>query len=128
LDASFTIPAHSILFKFPSFDPSDANIVYQGSAAPRDGEVNFNINENYSCQVGRVFYSEKVLLWDSNTGPLTDFTTHYTFIINTQGRSPSLYGHGLAFFLVPYGFEIPLNSDGGFMGLFNTTTMVSSSI
>ncbi|WJX87746.1 hypothetical protein P8452_69901 [Trifolium repens] len=59
------------------------------------------------------------------TGQLTDFTTHYTFIINTQNKS--LYGHGLAFFLAPFGFDIPPNSSGGLMGLFNTTTMDSSS-
>ncbi|XP_058772100.1 L-type lectin-domain containing receptor kinase IX.1-like [Vicia villosa] len=121
----FTFPVNSIHFKFSRFDPSDTNLVYQGSAAPSDRLVNFNINELYTCQTGRVFYSEKVLIWNSKTGQLTDFTTHYTFIIDTQNRSS--YGHGLAFFLVPFRFEIPLNSDGGFMGLFNTTTMDSPS-
>lgn len=122
-----TFHAYSIHFQIPSFNPNDANIIYQGSAAPVDGEVDFNINGNYSCQVGWALYSKKVLLWDSKTGQLTDFTTHYTFIINTRGRSPSFYGHGLAFFLAAYGFEIPPNSSGGLMGLFNTTTMLSSS-
>jgi hypothetical protein len=59
------------------------------------------------------------------TGQLTNFKTHYTFIINTQNKS--LYGHGLAFFLAPFGFDIPPNSSGGLMGLFNTTTKDSSS-
>jgi hypothetical protein len=65
-----------------------------------------------------------VLLWDSKTGQLTNFKTHYTFIINTQNNSK--YGHGLVFFFVPFGFEIPPNSSGGFFGLFNTTTMNST--
>jgi len=121
----FTFTANSIHFQIPSFNPNEANIIYQGSAAPRDGEVDFNINKNYVCQVGWVLYSKKVLLWDSKTGQLTDFTSHYTFIINTQDKSS--YGHGLAFFLAAYGFEIPPNSSGGMMGLFNTTTMVSPS-
>ncbi|KAK2354732.1 L-type lectin-domain containing receptor kinase IX.1 [Trifolium repens] len=121
----FTVPCYSIQFQIPRFNPSDTNIIYQGSAAVVDGEVNFNINELYSCQVGRAIYSKKVLLWDTNTGQLTDFTTHYTFIINTQNKS--LYGHGLAFFLAPFGFDIPPNSSGGLMGLFNTTTKDSSS-
>ncbi|CAJ2636329.1 unnamed protein product [Trifolium pratense] len=122
----FIVPSYSIHFRIPRFNPSDANIIYQGSAAQDDGEVNFNINEKYSCQVGRVIYAKKVLLWDSNTGQLTDFTTDYTFIINTQNYAISKYGHGLAFFLAPFGFEIPPNSSGGFFGLFNTTTMDSS--
>jgi len=121
-----TFPSNSIHFQISHFNPSDANIVYQGSAAPIDGEVDFNINDAYySSQVGRVIFSKKVLLWDSKTGQLTDFTTHYTFIIDTQNSSR--YGHGIAFFLVPFGFEIPPNSAGGFFGLFNTTTMNSTS-
>ncbi|CAH2080580.1 unnamed protein product [Thlaspi arvense] len=32
------------------------------------------------------------------------------------------YGHGLVFFLAPLDFDIPPNSGGGFLGLFNTTT------
>ncbi|KAL5063327.1 hypothetical protein RYX36_025064 [Vicia faba] len=120
-----TFPANSIHFHIPSFRPGDASIIYQGSASLGDGQVNFNKNDLYTSQVGRIVYAEKVLIWDSGTGQVTDFTTHYTFIIDTQNRS--IYGHGLAFFLVPFGFEFPLNSVGGFMGLFNTTTMDSSS-
>jgi hypothetical protein len=121
----FTSPTNSIHFKIARFNPDDANIVYLGSAAatPSDGQVNFNINGLYTGQVGRILYAEKVLLWDSSTGQLTDFKTHYTFIINTQNRTR--YGHGLSFFLVPDGYEIPPNSSGGMMGLFNTTTMAS---
>ncbi|XP_057420750.1 L-type lectin-domain containing receptor kinase IX.1-like isoform X2 [Lotus japonicus] len=101
------------------------NILYLGSAGNSEGEVKFNLNDAYVSQVGWAIYAEKVLLWDSDTGQLTDFTTHYTFIIDTQGQSK--YGHGLAFFLAPVGIEIQPNSAGGFLGLFNTTTMFSSS-
>ncbi|AET03324.2 lectin receptor kinase [Medicago truncatula] len=121
----FTFPSNSIHFQITSFNPNDANIVYQGSAAPRDGKVDFNIYEKYPFQVGRAMYSRKVLLWDSKTGQVTDFKTHYTFIIDTQNNSR--HGHGLAFFLAPFGFDIPPNSATAFMGLFNMTTMVSSS-
>ncbi|XP_058744554.1 L-type lectin-domain containing receptor kinase IX.1-like [Vicia villosa] len=121
----FTFPTYSIHFQNPSFSPNDANIIYQGSAAQTVGQVNFNINEKYTCQVGRAIYAKRVLLWDSKTGQVTDFTTHFTFIIDTQSKP--LYGHGLAFFLAPFGFEIPPNSASGFIGLYNTTTMVSPS-
>ncbi|XP_004509713.1 L-type lectin-domain containing receptor kinase IX.1-like [Cicer arietinum] len=121
----FTFKAYSIHLQISRFNPSDANLIYQGSASPSEGEVDFNINDKYTCQVGRVMYSKKVLLWDSKTGQLTDFTTHYTFVIDTQNSQT--YGHGLAFFLATFGIEIPPNSSGGFLGLFNTTTMDSSS-
>ncbi|PPD95213.1 hypothetical protein GOBAR_DD07752 [Gossypium barbadense] len=51
---------------------------------------------------------------------------HFSFIIDTQGKASSEYSAGLAFFLAPVGSEIPPNSAGGFLGLFNTTTIDSS--
>lgn len=70
------------------------------------------------------FIQNKVRLWDFNSGKLADFAAHYSFSIDSQGRPT--YGHGLAFFLAPVGFEIPPNSPGGFLGLFNTTTSDAS--
>ena len=69
-------------------------------------------------------YAEKVPLWDSNTGNLADFTTHFSFIIDTRGI-PN-YASGLAFFLAPVEFDIPPNSVAGFLGLYNTTNSDSS--
>ena len=57
-------------------------------------------------------------------GNLSNFTTNFS-IIETKSFG-SIYGHGLAFFLALAGFEIPPNSAGGFLGLFNTTTSDSS--
>lgn len=79
---------------------------------------------NYLCRVGRATYAERVPLWDSTSGNRSDFTTHFSFIVDTLNSST--YVNGLAFFLAPVGFEIPPNSDGGFLGLFNTTTSDSS--
>ncbi|KAF8411330.1 hypothetical protein HHK36_003877 [Tetracentron sinense] len=116
--------AYPISFKIPRFDPSATNILYEGDAVPSVGAVEFN-KVNYLCRVGRATYAERVHLWDSASGKLSDFTTHFSFFIDTQGAS--LYGHGLAFFLAPVGFQIPPNSAGGFLGLFNTTTSDAAS-
>ncbi|KAL5556643.1 hypothetical protein UlMin_038879 [Ulmus minor] len=75
-------------------------------------------------QVGRVIFSNRVKLWDAKTRKFADFTTRFSFFIDTRDR-PS-YAAGLAFFLAPAGFPIPPNSAGGFLGLFNTTTSDSS--
>jgi hypothetical protein len=40
----FVVCYSSLLLSLTYFNPSDSNIVYQGSAAPSDGEVDFNIN------------------------------------------------------------------------------------
>ncbi|XP_041016590.1 L-type lectin-domain containing receptor kinase IX.1-like [Juglans microcarpa x Juglans regia] len=116
--------AHTVYFQITRFEPNTDNILYLGDAAPSVGAIELINRYTYVCRVGRAIYSERVPLWDSDTGILTNFSTHFSFVIDTQGRAE--YGHGLAFFLAPVGFEVPLNSAGGFLGLFNTTTSDSS--
>ncbi|KAI4345326.1 hypothetical protein L6164_012458 [Bauhinia variegata] len=118
---------NSLYFQKPSFEANDATMVYLGAAAVRTGEIDFNPEINYTYQVGWVIYAERVALWDSNTGQVTDFSTRFSFSIDTRGNSPGNYGHGIAFFLAPVGFQIPPNSASGFLGLYNTTTFNSPS-
>ncbi|KAF7130825.1 hypothetical protein RHSIM_Rhsim10G0176100 [Rhododendron simsii] len=118
----FLLPiASSDYFDFPNFYPTttDNGVLYQGDAGSLVGAVEFN-SLIYLCRVGWATYAERVQLWDSETRALSDFTTNFSFTIDTL-KSPH-YGHGLAFFLAPVGFQIPPNSAGGFLGLFNTTT------
>ena len=121
----FLLPsAHSsVSFKITRFDPNALNIIYRGDAVPSVGAIEMN-KVNYVCRVGWATYAEKVPLWDSNTGNLADFTTHFSFIIDTRGI-PN-YASGLAFFLAPVEFDIPPNSVAGFLGLYNTTNSDSS--
>ncbi|KAK4410113.1 L-type lectin-domain containing receptor kinase IX.1 [Sesamum angolense] len=116
----FLIPfSHSVNFQLSRFTPDVTTILLEGDAVTSVGAIQFN-DVNYLCRVGQVIYNGKVALWDSNSGKLADFTTHFAFVIDTLNSAK--YGHGLAFFLAPVGFEIPPNSDGGFLGLFNTST------
>ncbi|XP_058187122.1 L-type lectin-domain containing receptor kinase IX.1-like [Rhododendron vialii] len=120
----FLLPiARSDYFQVTNFSPATPGIVYQGDAVTLAGAVEFN-SLTYLCHVGWATYAERVQLWDSKTGKLSDFTTNFSFIIDTL--ESSTYGHGLAFFLAPVGFQIPPNSAGGFLGLFNTTTSNSA--
>ncbi|KAL5753275.1 hypothetical protein ACOSQ2_023782 [Xanthoceras sorbifolium] len=117
--------ASSISFNMLRFGPDDNDILYQGDAAASAGAIELISQDNYTCRVGWATYAESVLLWDSNTGKLSDFSTRFSISIDTMVRTSS--GHGLAFFLAPVGFQIPPNSATGFLGLFNTTTKDSSS-
>ncbi|KAK4844563.1 hypothetical protein QYF36_021704 [Acer negundo] len=117
--------ASSISFNMPRFAPDDNNVVYQGDATPSVGAIELINKYRYTCRVGLVTYANMVQIWDSDTGKISDFNTRFSFSIDTLGNP--IYGHGLAFFLAPVGFQIPLNSAGGFLGLFNTTTIDSSS-
>ncbi|GKV47595.1 hypothetical protein SLEP1_g54483 [Rubroshorea leprosula] len=76
-------------------------------------------------RVGWVTYANKVLMWDSNSRKLSDFTCSFSFSIDVP--SSNIISDGIAFFLAPAGFQIPPNSISAFLGLFNDTTRHSSS-
>jgi hypothetical protein len=114
--------AYSVQFQITKFDANTPDILYRGDAKPSQGHV--SMNENYLYRVGWTIYAKKVPIWDLDTGKLTDFSTRFSFTIDTS--SPRLtdygYGDGLAFFLAPVGFDIPPNTGEGYLGLFNHTT------
>ncbi|XP_027157426.1 L-type lectin-domain containing receptor kinase IX.1 [Coffea eugenioides] len=119
----FSCLANAISFQITRFSPDLSTILYRGDAIASVGAIEFN-NVDYLYQVGQAIYSQPVPIWDSHSRKVADFTTHFSFTIDTQNRTP--YGHGLAFFLAPIVFQIPPNSGGGFLGLFNTSTSDSS--
>uniref|UniRef100_A0A5B6ZDA3 non-specific serine/threonine protein kinase n=1 Tax=Davidia involucrata TaxID=16924 RepID=A0A5B6ZDA3_DAVIN len=76
-------------------------------------------------QTGRATYIQPLHLWDKGSGNLTDFTTHFSFIIDSDGDSNS--GDGLAFFLAPVGSSIPTDADGSGLGLASRNQATNSS-
>ncbi|XXG49073.1 hypothetical protein AAC387_Pa02g3352 [Persea americana] len=121
-----SLSAESLSFQITSFDANATNIVYEGDAVPFNGYIRLN-RVDYVSRVGRATHIEHVRVWDPSTRHLTDFTTTFSFVIDTQGKSEGNYGHGIVFFLAPVDSEIPTNSYGGFLGLLNTTSLLSPS-
>ncbi|CDY28810.1 BnaA02g10020D [Brassica napus] len=116
----------SVSFNFTSFQRGDpGNVIYHGDAS-LDGAVVLG-NTGYTSRVGWVTYAEKVPIWNSRTGKLTNFNTSFSFIINTRNASSGNFGHGLCFFLAPVGIQLLANSAGGFLGLFNQVENITSS-
>ncbi|KAM3708999.1 hypothetical protein ACJW31_02G139800 [Castanea mollissima] len=114
----FELKIEPVSFQITRFDPTASNVIYQGDAIPFTGTIEMN-SATYLCHVGMATYAEKVPLWDSKSGDLANFKTHFSFTIDTQGHLN--YGNGTSFFLAPVEFQIPPNSIGGFLGLYNTT-------
>ncbi|PIN24242.1 Serine/threonine protein kinase [Handroanthus impetiginosus] len=110
--------SHSVKFEVPmSNDVAALQLVrLDGDAEISNGKIELNKLDIY--RVGQIIYNGKVPIWDSNFGKLADFTTHFSFTIDTKNRSD--HGDGIAFFLAPVGFRAPLNSAAFFLGLFNT--------
>ncbi|CAA3009254.1 L-type lectin-domain containing receptor kinase -like [Olea europaea subsp. europaea] len=75
---------------------------------------------------GRATYKEPLHLWDKASGNLTDFSTHFSFVIDASD-SGCFGADGLAFFLAPVGSNIPANSSGSGLGLayYNATANIS---
>ncbi|CAL8176393.1 unnamed protein product [Prunus armeniaca] len=115
---------HPLSFSINDFSRDANNILYEGDAAPSSGVIELStitaadIQDIY-CRTGRATYAEPLHLWDS--AKLADFTTNFSFIIDTV-RNDNNIGDGLVFFLAPVHYPIPPNSAGGDLGLLNTTT------
>ncbi|KAK1586847.1 hypothetical protein Q3G72_006678 [Acer saccharum] len=122
LSLSFPI-ANSVSFNFTSFDANNnAGIYFEGAASSSAGVLQLTKNQienDLTNSTGWATYDQPVPIWDSKTGRLTDFTTHFSFIIKPS-EGTSNYGDGISFFLAPYNnFSIPRNSSGGFLALFS---------
>ncbi|KAM1223892.1 hypothetical protein ACFX2G_043824 [Malus domestica] len=120
---SFLAPlAHPLSFKITQFDQTTKNISYEGDASRVPRAI--QLNSQSSWMVGRATYTEPLHLWDSSTGSLADFTTHFTFVVDTGNNN--VFSDGFAFFLGPVGYPIPPNSAASSLGLFNSTTKLRS--
>ncbi|XP_023760120.1 L-type lectin-domain containing receptor kinase IX.1 [Lactuca sativa] len=114
----------SVYFEFTEFPDDQTSVLCSGDAKTSRGNIQFNKVNNSLYRVGHVNYPNAVQIWDRKSEKLTDFVTHFTFIIETQPPKDS--GHGFTFFLAPVGFEIPPNSGAGYLGLFNSSYPNSS--
>ncbi|KAJ4908571.1 L-type lectin-domain containing receptor kinase IX.1 [Raphanus sativus] len=94
----------TIHFNIPRFGSHITEVVYQGDARA-NGAVELT-NIDYTCRTGWATYSKKIPLWDPEIGQPSDFTTSFSFRIDTHGVAFGNYGHGFAFFLAPLGIEM----------------------
>ncbi|KAB5520620.1 hypothetical protein DKX38_024939 [Salix brachista] len=109
--------AGGLSFNFTGFSPGDQNITYEGNASAADAAIQLTRNGSLNSSSGRATYYKPMQLWDKASGNLTDFTTHFSFSIDSQNRTA--YGDGLAFFLGPEELP-PLRSSGGSLGLLRS--------
>ncbi|XP_015572794.2 favin [Ricinus communis] len=76
-----------------------------------------DLNSNGS--VGRATYFKLIHLWDKDFGNVSDFTTYFSFAINSKGNESR--GNGFAFFLANNGSKVQALSKNGCLGLSNAT-------
>ncbi|KAF7848331.1 hypothetical protein BT93_L2089 [Corymbia citriodora subsp. variegata] len=116
----FVSPLH---FDMSTSDKNSNDILYEGVAVPADGTADLSPKGTIpqEFQVGRIQYSKPIYIRDSISGRQADFSTNFSFTIIPF--NPTKYSDGIALFLAPTGFTIPPNSGGGYLGLFNASTV-----
>ena len=111
----------SLSFNSSTFQLNSNNLIdFKGDAFSSNGVLQLTknqIDDKITFSVGRASYNQPVRLWDGRTKKLTDFTTHFSFVM--KAIDPSRFGDGLAFFLAPFDSVLPNNSAGGYLGLFS---------
>ncbi|XP_073026838.1 L-type lectin-domain containing receptor kinase IX.1-like [Primulina eburnea] len=129
----FSTPAStisvSLSFNFASFGSNENNcfIDTQGDAyiSPQGIQLTPNeFNVSRVSRVGRATYVEPLHLWDKNSGNLSDFSTHFSFVIDSSGRSD--FADGITFFFAPVNSSVRSGSGGASIGL-NTDGVYSNS-
>ncbi|GLT68226.1 hypothetical protein SLA2020_404780, partial [Shorea laevis] len=114
--------ASALSFNFTTF--TSDNLFYERAFAEEQVIQLTGNKYNSVFEVGRATYSHPMHLWDSESRSLTDFTTNFSFVIDSQNKTN--YGDGLAFFLAPDGSRIPNVKEGGAMGLTNDNEPLNS--
>ncbi|CAA3012176.1 L-type lectin-domain containing receptor kinase -like [Olea europaea subsp. europaea] len=120
-----TIPlAAPLSFKFPTIKPHDMNINVTGDAYISSQGLQLTSNESNKAAAvwatGRATYIKPLHLWDKASGNLTDFYTHFSFVIDASANATDgacSGGDGFAFFLAPFGSSITGDSSGSGLGL-----------
>ncbi|KAH1040321.1 hypothetical protein J1N35_042064 [Gossypium stocksii] len=112
----------NIHFNLTDFTPNMRYIEFEADTTASGGQIQLTTNQRNKAlngSVGRATYYQPMHLWDNSSGKprLTDFTTHFSFSIDSLNKSAGDRGDGFAFFLAPDGSKIPPQSGGGCLGL-----------
>uniref|UniRef100_A0A5B7B263 non-specific serine/threonine protein kinase n=1 Tax=Davidia involucrata TaxID=16924 RepID=A0A5B7B263_DAVIN len=110
---SFIIPlATPLNFNLPNITPDDHIKTYADASISSEG---LELTPAQQQKAGRATFVQPLHLWDKASGKLADFTTNFSFVIDSNGSTA--YGDGLAFFLVPNPSSSLLVTKGGALGL-----------
>ncbi|CAN6181998.1 unnamed protein product [Urochloa humidicola] len=128
LITSLAATATSFSFFYNFSNPatfSHGDLSFEGDAYIGSGSIILakeQLTGNTTSRSGRVSYAYPVSLRSNDTGEVLGFSANFSFVINGS-QSPIDTGGGLAFFLTPYPSRMPPNSEGGYLGIFNSTTV-----
>ncbi|CAM8907013.1 unnamed protein product [Rhodiola kirilowii] len=106
-----------------NFRFGDGTEYYNNATIEADSLV---LTKMVNWKTGRITYNESVHLWDAASNSLADFSTHFSFVIDSFGVEP--YSDGLAFFLAPVGFPMPDLQDGSGLGMVSGRELYNATL
>ncbi|XP_057978155.1 L-type lectin-domain containing receptor kinase IX.1-like [Malania oleifera] len=112
--------ATPLSFNLTSFTPNTTQLILQGDASTSNSSLQLTINQQdkpMNESLGRATYAHPLHLWDNASRNLADFTTTFSFSINS--RNSSNFADGFAFFLAAGDFPFPVYRLGGGLGLID---------
>ncbi|XP_057750029.1 L-type lectin-domain containing receptor kinase IX.1-like [Arachis stenosperma] len=107
--------ATPLAFNYKRFSDTINTLNIVGDVYQDNGAL--QLTEYKKDSLGRVTYYKPLHLWDNKTGKVTDFTTHFSFSINTPNKSYD--GDGITFYLAEPNFPLPVPRDGSGIGLLS---------
>lgn len=114
----FLIPETKALnFNLTNIGPENKNVDITVFLAAFIDDKGLQVTSDYNLgsslnTSGKATYIDPLHLWDNSTGNLTDFYTHFVFVVDSKGSTE--FGDGITFFLAPNGSNC---NGGGAMGL-----------
>ncbi|KAJ1380204.1 Legume lectin, alpha chain, conserved site [Sesbania bispinosa] len=120
----------TVSFGFTHFEHDNPDIFLTSGASVSGGVLRLTktdqLGKPIPKSVGKAVHLTPVHIWDKNSGELADFSTGFSFVVNTGGST--LHGDGFAFFMAPIHLDLsPANSSGGYLGLFSPQTALDIS-
>ncbi|KAK4563523.1 hypothetical protein RGQ29_005872 [Quercus rubra] len=114
--------ATQIFFNYTDFSQTINNkpIIRTGNATILGSVIQLTPDEVDNW--GRATYSEQMHLWDEKSGKVANFTSNFSFIIDSQGKDS--YSDGITFFLSTPNYPPPSPTDGSGLGLLSRKQML----
>ncbi|XP_034681011.1 L-type lectin-domain containing receptor kinase IX.2-like [Vitis riparia] len=118
----------SLSFSFNNFDRNGHRVHFEGHASYSADKI-LHLTRNQQDKKmndswGRATYHEPFQLWEKASGRMADFSTNFSFEIDSQRKSS--YGDGFTFFLAPNGTQLPSDVTGGGLGLVSNNQTLNS--
>lgn len=103
----FIPSASPLTFNYDSFTIGNTGIFLEGAAYIDEQLIKLTRSARQNKNVGRATYYQPFLLWETSTGKIAGFTTHFTFMIDSG------HADGMVFFIAPNGSLLNIPAGGG---------------